>query len=235
VTDSVTRRGFPSPDRPAGVIPPSDGGQGGLRGDRPEDPQLDRVFFERPVLAVARDLLGRHLVRDQVVLRITEVEAYCGPTDTAAHSRSGKTARNEAMWGPAGRAYVYQCYGLHQMLNLVAGEPGDASAILIRSCEIVAGEAVVRERRGGKVGPVLLTGPGKVAQALAIDRSFNHHDLCEPGELEIRAGVACERALVGPRVGIDYADPAHRDADWRFACADTRWVSARRTLRAEPR
>ena len=102
----------------------------------------------------------------------------------------------------------------------------------VRSCEIVAGEAVVRARRGGKVGPVLLTGPGKVAAALALDRSFNHHDVTEPGGVELRAGSPCAEALVGPRVGIDYARPEDRAADRRFACAGTRWVSARRTLRA---
>jgi DNA-3-methyladenine glycosylase len=197
-----------------------------------ESPLLPVAFFERPVIEVARDLLGRHLVRDEVALRITEVEAYCGPTDSAAHTRSGRTARNAPMWGPLGRAYVYQCYGLHMMLNVVAGEEeGAGTAILVRACEIVAGEELVRARRGGKLGPELLTGPGKVAAALALDLSFSHHPLTEPGGLEIRTGTPVDRYLIGPRVGIDYATPADRGAERRFACVDTRWVSARRTLR----
>lgn len=168
-----------------------------------------------------------------MILRITEVEAYDGPTDTACHARSGRTARNAALWGTPGTTYIYLCYGLHQMLNVVAGRDGGGAAVLIRACEIVAGEAVVRARRGGKTGPVLLTGPGKVGAALALDGGFGGHDLLAPGGLEIRAGEPPEAVLVGPRVGIDYAAPADRDAPWRFACAGTRWVSARRTLRAE--
>lgn len=165
------------------------------------------------------------------MLRITEVEAYAGPTDTACHAKAGRTARNAAIWGRPGTAYVYLCYGLHQMLNLVAGADGFGSAVLIRACEPVAGEDLVRARRRGKTGPVLLTGPGKVGAALAIDGSLNGHDVTEVGGLSLHRGTPPDGILTGPRVGIPYADPADRDAAWRFACAGTRWVSARRTLR----
>lgn len=166
-------------------------------------------------------------------MRITEVEAYCGPSDSAAHTRSGRTARNAPMWGPAGRAYVYLCYGLHTMLNVVTGPLGSGTAVLIRACEPVAGEDVIRARRGGRSGPISLTGPGKIGAALALDTSFSHHPLTEPGGLVALVGVPPSAVLVGPRVGIDYATPADRDAPLRYAVAGTPWVSARRTLRAD--
>ena len=197
--------------------------------------RLDRAFFERDPVEVARDLVGRWLRRDEVVLRITEVEAYRGPHDTACHTSKGRTPRTAPMWGPPGRAYVYLCYGLHQMLNLVAGPEGTGAAILIRSGEPVAGLETIRLRRGGKEGPVLLTGPGKVAAALGIDTSWSHHDLTEPGGLEILHGEPVERLLVGPRIGIDYAAQADREALWRFAARDTPWVSVPRGLRPAER
>lgn len=189
-------------------------------------------FFAREALEVARDLLGRWLVRDEVTLRITEVEAYRGPTDTACHTRAGRTPRNAAMWGPPGRAYVYRCYGLHWMLNLVTGpEAGSGAAVLIRACEAVTGLPVVRARRGGREGPTLLAGPGRVAAALALDGAFDHHPVTEPGGLELRWGAPADRIVAGPRVGVDYARPEDRDAPWRLAVAGSRWVSHRATLR----
>lgn len=195
---------------------------------------LPREFFERDCRVVARDLLGRHLVHEDVVLRITETEAYCGPSDTAAHSRAGQTARTAPMWGPAGRAYVFLIYGMHMMLNIVAGPLGSGMAVLIRACEPVAGLDTIRERRGGKTGPDSLAGPGKVGAALGIDRSWNHHPLTEPGGLYVTAGTPPETVRVGPRVGIDYATAADREAPWRYAVAGSPWVSVRRTLVEEP-
>lgn len=194
-------------------------------------PLLPRAFFARDALDVAPDLIGRVLVHDDVALMITEAEAYRSPDDTANHCRFGRTERNAPMWGEAGRAYVYLIYGLHKMLNLVTGRVGDGEAVLIRACEPLAGVDVVRARRGGKDGPVLLTGPGKVAAALALDLSFNHHDVCAPGGLEARAGERATELLVGPRVGVDYAEPRDREAPWRFALAGSPWVSARATLK----
>jgi len=186
---------------------------------------LPRSFFARPCLEVARDLLGHHLVHDDVVLRITEVEAYIGPGDTACHAARGRTRRNDAMFGPPGTAYVYTCYGIHQLLNLVTDSEGHPAAVLVRACEPVAGLEVVRQRRGGKQGPVLLTGPGKVGAALALDPSWCGHDLCAPGGLWVGEGRPATAVRVGPRVGVDYAAPADRDAPYRLAVAGTRWVS----------
>lgn len=191
--------------------------------------RLRQSFFARDTLTVARDLLGKELRHGGVRLRITETEAYT-QEDSACHAHRGRTKRSEVMFGPPGRAYVYLCYGIHQMLNIVTEAEGTAAAVLIRSCEPLAGLDLVRERRGGKSGPVLLTGPGKVGAALALDTDWTGHPLYGGGGLEAHDGPEPSRTLAGPRVGIDYADPVDRDAPWRFAIADTPWVSQRRSL-----
>ena len=180
---------------------------------------------------MARDLLGQEIWHDEVGLRITEVEAYRHPDDSANHCRAGLTARNAPMWGPPGRAYVYLCYGMHQMLNLVTNRDGEGAAVLIRSCEPIAGHRTIRRRRGGKEGPVLLTGPGKVGQALGLDAVFSGHPLYRRGGVEVREGTCANDILVGSRIGIGYAEPEHLDAEWRLAIADSPWVSHARQLR----
>ncbi len=192
---------------------------------------LPRSFYARDALEVAPDLLGAFIVRGGVVLKITEVEAYRWPGDTACHARHGRTERNAALWGPPGTAYVYLCYGIHHMLNLVTGEVGEAQAVLVRACEPVSGLATVRRRRGGILGPALLTGPGKVGAALALDLSLCGQRLYQRGPLEVRTGKPPAQVLAGPRVGIAYARRADREAPWRFAAAGTDWVSRRNGLR----
>jgi len=195
--------------------------------------RLPRRFYERDTLVVARELLGKRLRHGEVVLGITEVEAYCGPDDSASHSRMGRTQRNAPMWGPGGRAYVYLCYGLHQMLNIVTEREGRGAAVLIRACEPVAGLETIRARRRGLSGPEALAGPGRVAAALGIDRSFNDHPLYRAGGVELLDGPPPQQVLVGPRVGIDYATPSDCRRPWRFALAGSRWVSRPRAgLRA---
>jgi DNA-3-methyladenine glycosylase len=194
---------------------------------------IPESFYQRDALVVARELLGTLLCRDHVVLRISEVEAYRWPDDSACHNRFGLTRRNAVMWGPGGRAYVYLCYGIHQMLNVVTNPRGEASAVLVRACEPIQGLEEVSRRRGGRTGPTLLTGPGKVAAALGLDGSWNGQPLFRRGRLEIREGRPPQGVVVGPRVGIDYAEPAHRDAPWRLAIAGSDWVSVRRSLRPE--
>lgn len=194
---------------------------------------IPKSFYQRDALVVARELLGMWVRRDEVVLRITEVEAYRWPDDTACHSRFGRTERNAAMWGPGGHAYVYLCYGLHQMLNVVTNPAGEASAVLVRACEPVEGLATIERRRGGRKGPVLLTGPGKVGAALGLDVGWSGHPLFRRGGLELLEGEAPAAILVGPRVGIEYASAEHRCAEWRLACAGSRWVSEAGTLRPE--
>lgn len=193
--------------------------------------RLDQAFFAQDVVTVAEALVGAEIWRDAVGLRITETEAYAGPGDTASHSHRGQTPRNAPMWGPVGRLYVYTCYGIHPMLNLVAHAEGRVGAVLIRSAEVLAGLDVVLARRRQPPSPALLAGPGKVGVALALDPSWSHHDGCAPGGVELRAGVPPTSTRCGPRVGVDYADPEHRDLPWRFACGTSAAVSHRRALR----
>jgi DNA-3-methyladenine glycosylase len=190
---------------------------------------LPQSFYARDALLVAHDLVGCLLVHDDVTLRITEVEAYRWTPDrpdTANHCRMGRTARNAPMWGPPGHAYVYLCYGLHWMLNLVTDRQDEGAAVLIRGAEVVRGEAIVRARRNGGD----LVGPGKVAAGLGLDRSFNEHPLFMAGGLEVHAHDVRPRLVVGPRIGVDYADPVDRDAPWRVADAGSRSVARRRGL-----
>lgn len=197
-----------------------------------EAPLLPQSFYARDALAVARDLLGKLIERDKVLLRITEVEAYRWPGDTANHCRAGRTGRNAAMWGPAGRAYVYLCYGMHNMLNVVTDDEGEGAAVLIRACEPVAGVAEILARRKlTRERPPLLAGPGKIGQALGLDAGWSHHPLYEPGGLCVRDAASVPAILAGPRVGIDFAAPADRDAPWRLAVAGTAWVSVPGGLR----
>jgi len=173
-------------------------------------PKLSEAFFDRPTLDVAPDLLGCVLVRGGVQLRVVETEAYI-PGDSANHSFRGKTARNAPMWGPPGHVYVYLCYGLHHMVNLVTAADGRAAAVLIRGATLLAGEAEVRARRGGRLD---LRGPGKVGQALGLTTAESGRRLGL--DLAVHRGTAPTRVETAPRVGIDYADPVHRDAPWRF-------------------
>jgi len=191
---------------------------------------LPQSFYARDALEVAPQLLGKLLCRDGVVLRISEVEAYCHPDDTASHCRMGRTARNAPMWGPPGHAYVYLCYGLHQMLNLVTNREGEGAAVLIRSCEPVAGHDIIRARRGGIEGPNALTGPGKVGAALGLHTRCSGSPLFDANDLYVLDAPEPREWLVGPRVGIGYATPEHQRAPWRFALHESPWVTQRKTL-----
>ncbi|CAI0402759.1 unnamed protein product [Linum tenue] len=193
---------------------------------------LPREFFQIDALDLAPRLLGKLLRRDDVILRITEVEAY-RPNDSACHGRFGITPRTAPVFGAGGHAYVYLCYGLHTMLNVVADEEGVGAAVLIRACAPVSGLDTIKRRRGQETDkPVLLTGPGKIGQALGISTEWSNHPLYSPGGLEILDAPEPEQILAGPRVGIDYALPEHVNALWRFAIAGSPWISApKNTLR----
>jgi DNA-3-methyladenine glycosylase len=192
---------------------------------------LPQSFYARDALVVAEALLGQQIHAGGVVLRITEVEAY-RPDDSASHCRMGRTARNAPMWGPPGHAYVYLCYGMHHMLNIVTNREGEGAAVLIRACEPVRGLPLINERRGALRGPVLLTGPGKVGAALGLDTRASGQCLFRPGSLELREGTPPDAIVSGPRIGIAYASKADQRAAWRLAVADSAWVSKRGELRA---
>jgi DNA-3-methyladenine glycosylase len=184
-----------------------------------------------PVDLAAPSLLGQLLVHGDVTLRITEVEAYGGPLDSASHARHGRTARNAVMWGPPGRAYLYFCYGMHWMLNVVTGPPGVATAVLIRGGEVVAGlDTVLDRRKAAKATPQLCAGPGKLAQALGLDGTFDGHDLLAPGGLELREGPPPGRVVAGPRLGIGFATGEDRICPWRFADGESQAVLHRKFL-----
>jgi DNA-3-methyladenine glycosylase len=184
-------------------------------------PVLAREFYQRPTEDVARDLLGKLVVRShsdgEVVVRLTEVEAYLGVDDPACHTFGGRrTPRTETMWGEAGFAYVYQVYGLHHCLNVVTVGPETPEAVLIRGAVVVRGSQLVRMRRGSRVPDRSLTdGPGKLCHALAIDRSDDGSNLCVlDSSLTIHDdGYRTDEDLVRrlPRVGVGYAGEA---ASW---------------------
>jgi DNA-3-methyladenine glycosylase len=154
---------------------------------------LDQEFFARPALVVARELIGKVLVREidgeQVAAMIDETEAYIGPHDLAAHGSKGRTPRTEVMFGPAGFWYVYFIYGIHWMLNAVTDEVDHPAAVLIRGA--------------GK-----WNGPAKLTKALAIDKSFNTLAIDPASQLWIEdrgITVPPRRIQRTPRIGVDYA------------------------------
>ncbi len=163
---------------------------------------------------------------------MVEVEAYDGPTDPAAHTYNGRTARNWVMFGPAGHLYVYFSYGMHHAANVSAGPEGRGSGVLLRAGQVVSGIEIARERRGPRISDRdLARGPGRLTQALGITREHNGTDLFAGGEVTLTPpGEPVGDIAVGPRVGISKAV----DRPWRFWVAGDPHVSAYRpaTVRA---
>lgn len=191
----------------------------------PSDPHFGgvvaREFLTRAAHEVAPQLLGRVLVRDEgdqvLALRITEVEAYEGTSDPASHGWRGPTPRTEVMFGEAGHLYVYWVYGMHHAANIVCGTPGESQAVLIRAGEVVQGHAHAGVRRPTARGTAdLARGPGRLTQALAIDRTLNGADLCDPDSPvrlhEPSREPAEVTVLSGPRTGVSRA----HETPWRF-------------------
>lgn len=182
---------------------------------------LDRALLEDDSASVARRLLGTLLIREEAdggatVLRIIETEAY-RETDPASHSFRGPTPRSRVMFGPPGHAYVYLTYGLHHCVNVSCEPAGVGSAVLLRAGLALTNRELIRERRGpGPRERDLLAGPGRLTQALAIDRGHDGADLCVPGAplwLGTDGYLPGEDTVVsGPRVGIREA----ADVPWRF-------------------
>jgi DNA-3-methyladenine glycosylase len=184
---------------------------------------LDRKFYRRDTLQVARALLGKKLVRQinglELAGMIVETEAYCGEADSACHAHRGKTPRNAVMFGESGHAYVYFTYGMHYMLNLVTEAAEKPCAVLIRAVVPLDGIEEMETRRKRK-GAELTNGPAKLCQALGIDKSLNGWDLTCGKELWVAdfRKISPESIITTPRIGIDYAEKEHKDAPWRFLC-----------------
>ena len=165
---------------------------------RPERRKLARAFYDRDTVAVARELLGKHLVHVvagvERVGRIVEVEAYLGPHDLAAHSARGLTPRTRVMFGPPGHAYVYMIYGMHWCMNVVTQAEGLASAVLLRALE------PVKNLEGRTQGPALL------CKAMAIDGRCHGHDMLSD-DLFVASPTEepTIRIVKRPRIGVDYA------------------------------
>jgi DNA-3-methyladenine glycosylase len=199
---------------------------------------LPRAFYARPVLTVARDVIGKLLVHDtpQGVLagRIVEAEAYRGPEDRAAHSWGGRrTERTEVMFGPPGFAYVFFVYGMHWHVNLVTTEAGAPHAVLLRAVEPVMGVRVMAKRRGLAETDVNLTnGPGKLCQAFGIDKRHYNVDLTA-GRLFLSEGHRHDKLVRSARVGVDYAG-SWAEKPWRFSEQGNRWVSRAPPSRKAP-
>jgi DNA-3-methyladenine glycosylase len=203
-------------------------------GARPVLTPLPRSFYDRPVLDVARDLLGCLVVRHGIVVRLTEVEAYAGAADPASHAYRGPTARNAVMFGPPGHLYVYFTYGMHHCANVVCGPAGDASAVLLRAGEVIAGEDEARVRRPAGPSRDLARGPARLAKALDLDLTLTGTDVTDRrSPLWVAAGDALDDAGVsrGPRVGIRTGTDAH----WRLWATGDPTVSPFRPATARPR
>jgi DNA-3-methyladenine glycosylase len=190
---------------------------------------LDPGFFARPVLDVARDLLGCVVRHGDAAGVIVETEAY-HDSEPACHAHVGLTPRTHTLFGPPGRAYVYRSYGIHALLNAVCEPEGVGAAVLIRALEPLEGLAAMRARRRLERVEDLCSGPGKLTQALGIELHENGTDLATgPVRFEPAApGWEELDVVVGPRIGITKA----ADLPWRFCVAGSRSVSRPRPARA---
>jgi DNA-3-methyladenine glycosylase len=190
--------------------------------------KLPRSFYERSTIVVAKQLLGKYLVRQHpkgnTVGRIVETEAYVGPQDLACHAAKGRTARTEVMFGPAGHAYVYFIYGFYNMLNLVTEAKDYPAAVLIRAVEPVEGIHLMESRRRNGVLRNLASGPGKLCQAFGIDRSLNGADLCGSVLFIEDRGEPVPKIRATSRIGVDYAGK-WKDKPFRFVIRSSEFVS----------
>lgn len=201
--------------------------------------KLNREFYNRDSIVVAKELLGKVLVYEsggqKISAKIVETEAYMGIEDKAAHSYGGRrTPRVEVMYGGPGVAYIFLIYGLHCCFNIVTNEADIPQAVLIRAAEPVEGRECMAQRRFGtsyeqltkSQRKGLTNGPGKLCGALSIDRNVNGEDLCG-NNLYLEEGEDQEFSIVTTkRVGIDYSEEA-KDYPWRFYIKDNEYVSVR--------
>jgi len=182
--------------------------------------KLERDFFVKPTLEVAKNLLGKTLVRiidgKRLAGKIVETEAYIGPKDKASHAYLGKrTPRNQAEFMIGGHIYIYLVYGMYWQLNISTEEKGKPTCVLIRALEPV--EGITSSTNG----------PGKLCRALALDKSFYGEDLARSARIWLENGpkIPQSRIVKAPRIGIDYAGPYWSKIKWRFYIKDNKFVS----------
>jgi DNA-3-methyladenine glycosylase len=192
--------------------------------------RLPRSFYARSALRVAPELLGRVLVRrladgTRLAARLVETEAYL-PDDPASHAFRGPTRRNEVMFGPAGRLYVYFTYGNHWMMNTVTGRVGEGTAVLLRAAEPLEGLEVMAGYRGRDHPRDLCSGPGKLAKAFGITGEQNGHDLVAGSDVYVLEGHPVARSHVSrtTRVGVTLG----AERRWRFIVTGDPFVSGAR-------
>ena len=193
---------------------------------------LSRSFYSRPTLQVARDLLGKILVREHPVYgrmtgEIVETEAYLCETDKACHGRFGLKEWNKVMFGEAGHAYVFFSMGIHYCLNVVTESEGVPAAVLIRACEPLKGIGAMEKIRGKTVTDLrlLTTGPGRLCKSMGIDLTLNYVDMCDRGPLYIEDAMH-ESFEIGQskRIGVQYAGE-YAEKPWRFFIRGNPFVS----------
>ena len=185
--------------------------------------RLQRDYFTQHTVSLARDLLGKRVVRIEGNYRmaglIVEAEAYRGQEDLGCHAKAGLTPRTRVMFGPPGHAYVYFTYGMHWMLNFVSEEEGFPAAVLVRGIWPTEGIASMAARRPGRPRSAWTDGPAKLCKALGIDQSLNGADLCAPdAELFVEAGISItdENVTISPRVGLNSVPEPWKSMPWRF-------------------
>ena len=182
---------------------------------------LPAAFYDRPVVEVARDLVGCLLVHGETSGLIVETEAY-HESEPACHAHIGVTARTSVLFEEPGTAYVYRSYGIHALLNAVCERPGVGAAVLVRALEPVDGLDLMRERRGLERAEDLCSGPGKLTQALGVELGENATSLVDgPVRIEARPSVSAPELVDGVRIGITKA----AELPWRFCVAGNHHVS----------
>jgi DNA-3-methyladenine glycosylase len=191
------------------------------------NPILPASFYQRPVIEVARDILGKKVVRVIAGQRISgmiyEAEAYDGEQDQACHAHSGRTARNSIMYGKAGQAYVYFTYGMHWMLNCVCGPMNYPAAVLVRGLVPLEGVDFIASQREGISRKDWCSGPARLTRALSIQQECNGLDLTDPNSglfLEEYINMPEDVIRTTPRIGIQYAGEPWVSLPWRFVLDD---------------
>lgn len=186
---------------------------------------VSKSFFCKPTIELAKDLLGMHLCTENkqgiTIGKIVETEAYLFKNDPACHAHKGRTKRNEVMFGPAGNAYVYLCYGMYNLFNVVSNKKGFGEAVLIRALEPITGIELMQKRRKTNNIKQLCNGPGKLVLALGIDQTHNGNCLRTSSIRILKNQNSKFQIESSSRIGISQA----KDLNLRFTIKDNKFLS----------